>query len=239
MTTRSRISLASRMASPPSAEAPAKASLRWSTPILILAICGGIIAGSTSPPALVAKPATPAIDDAQTLRAERASAPPRFAISVKSDTSAEDRAVRTLADIVAKRYRVANDATRGLVAIAYQEARRNRLDPLLVLAVIAVESRFNPIAESGGGALGLMQIVPKYHVQTVDETTRASMLDPKHNIGLGARVLKQYVKAGGTEIAGLQLYNGTADDVTNAYANRVMAEKQGLEDLLRRARDRA
>ena len=184
-------------------------------------------------------PAATYLDDAQSWRGNRTSVPPRFTVVAQSDTSADDRVVRTLADIVAKRYRVATDATRGLVAITYQEARRNRLDPLLVLAVIAVESRFNPIAESGGGALGLMQIVPKYHVQPVNATTRADMLDPQHNIGLGARVLKQYVKAGGTETAGLQLYNGTADDATNAYANRVMAEKQGLEDLLRRARNRA
>ena len=50
-----------------------------------------------------------------------------------------------------------------MVGAAYRAAREVGLDPLLVLAVISVESRFNPIAESVMGAKGLMQIIPKYH----------------------------------------------------------------------------
>jgi soluble lytic murein transglycosylase-like protein len=211
-----------------------------SVPFLLLAACGGMIAGSLPQVEPSPAKATGGAYVGNQPAFERRSAAPLLQGSPQADKgAADDRVVRVLANIVAKRYRVADDATRGLVAIAYREARRNRLDPLLVLAVIGVESRFNPIAESDGGALGLMQIVPKYHVQTMTASTRADMLDPQRNIGLGARVLKQYVIAGGTETAGLQKYNGAADDATNAYANRVMAEKQGLADSLRRVRERA
>jgi soluble lytic murein transglycosylase-like protein len=151
----------------------------------------------------------------------------------------EEQHVRRLASTVSKRYRVAGDATRQFVAIAYREARRNHLDPLLVLAVIAVESRFDPQAESESGAMGLMQVIPRYHVRNGEDATRAAMLDPSRNIGLGTRVLKQYVKSGGTETAGLQRYNGTSDDATNAYANKVMAERRRLMESLRSAGDRA
>jgi soluble lytic murein transglycosylase-like protein len=45
---------------------------------------------------------------------------------------------------LAKRYRVASDAADMLVSAAYLTARDIKLDPLLILSVIAIESRFNP-----------------------------------------------------------------------------------------------
>jgi soluble lytic murein transglycosylase-like protein len=150
-----------------------------------------------------------------------------------------DRDIEAVAAVVAKRYRVSGDATRQLVGAAFHEGTRIGVDPLLIIAVIAVESRFNPIAQSDGGAMGLMQVIPRYHADKFDAADGHSVLDPPKNIELGARVLKEYIRRGGTEIAGLQLYNGASDDPSNAYANRVLGEKQRLRDAVRRARDAA
>ena len=147
-----------------------------------------------------------------------------------------EREIENLAGIVARRYRVSRDATQMVVGAAYRDAIRSGVDPLLVVAVIAVESRFNPIAQSDGGALGLMQIIPHYHADKFDAKA-GSILDPETNIRLGVIVLKDYIKRGGTEIAGLQLYNGSLDDAANSYATRVLAEKQRLQDALRRERE--
>ncbi len=120
-----------------------------------------------------------------------------------------------------------------MVRTAFHEGRRNGVDPLLILAVIAVESRFNPIAESEQGAVGLMQIVPRFHMDKVDATGRCgrpSFLPPRANIAIGARILKDSIRRGGGEAAGLQLYNGSFDDESRAYANRVQAERRRLED---------
>jgi len=149
-----------------------------------------------------------------------------------------DREIDAVSAAVAKRYRVARDATRGLVALAYQAGARSGVDPLLIIAVIAVESRFNPIAQSDGGAMGLMQVIPHYHADKLG-TAGGSVLDPETNIQLGARVLKEYLRRGGTEVAGLQLYNGSSGDPDNAYAQRVLAEKQRLRQALRQERERS
>jgi len=136
-----------------------------------------------------------------------------------------------LVNSLARKYRISEAATREMVHAAYVEAGRNGLDPLLIIAVIAVESRFNPIAQSDGGAVGLMQVMP-FHGDKF--AGAGAMLDPRVNIQIGAAVLRDSIRRGGTEIAGLQLYNGALDDETSAYAHKVLAEKQRLQYVMRR-----
>lgn len=158
---------------------------------------------------------------------------------VRLDPSPLPPSAETLAGVVARRYRIALASAREVVATAVQEGRRNGLDPVLILAVIAVESRFNPIAESEQGAIGLMQIVPRYHADKLAEVGSASGLAPHANIAVGARILRESILRGGGEAAGLQLYNGSPDDETRAYAGRVQAERRRLEDALPKAGRRA
>ncbi len=139
-----------------------------------------------------------------------------------------------IADVVAKRYRVSSHATLDLVRTAYQEANRNGLDPLLILAVVGIESSFNPIAQSDQGAVGLMQIVPRFHEDKLARRD-GSALDPQINIEVGTQVLREYISRAGTEAAGLQLYNGTPDDPAAAYATKVMSERDRLRQAIKRA----
>jgi soluble lytic murein transglycosylase-like protein len=141
--------------------------------------------------------------------------------------------VDALVAALARKYRVSAEATREMVDAAYVEGGRNGLDPLLIIAVIGIESRFNPIAQSDGGALGLMQIIPRYHGDKFDAAAGESVLDPRVNIQVGAAVLREYIRRAGTEEAGLQLYNGSLDDETSTYAHKVLAEKQRLKWLIR------
>ena len=157
---------------------------------------------------------------------------------IASNAGDSRREIDALASSVAKRYRISTEATRGLVAAAYREGHRVGLDPLLIVAVIAVESRFNPIAESVAGAQGLMQVIPGYHKDRLEAAGVDSVLDPHDNIRLGAQILKEYILRGGTEVAGLQIYNGATADASNAYAVKVLAEKQRLQQAIGRLRDR-
>ena len=56
------------------------------------------------------------------------------------------REQRAVAEFISKRYRVAQDPIAGFVASAYRAGAEWKVDPLLILAVMAVESRYNPVA---------------------------------------------------------------------------------------------
>ncbi|HWT72382.1 MAG TPA: lytic transglycosylase domain-containing protein [Oxalicibacterium sp.] len=132
---------------------------------------------------------------------------------------------------IAKRYRVANDATNMLVSAAYTTAREINLDPLLILAVMAIESRFNPFAESPVGAQGLMQVMSKVHYDKFEQTGGPrSALNPVVNIKVGASILKEYVKSGGSVEAGLKRYVGAGDmDSDDGYGAKVLGEYDRLK----------
>ena len=83
-----------------------------------------------------------------------------------------------------------------------------------------------------------MQVIPRFHKEHLETATSDSVLDPHANIRLGARILKEYIRSGGTEVAGLQRYNGSTNDESNAYAAKVLGEKQRLKQSVERVRAR-
>ena len=223
--------------SPRPAHRPARSLALRRGPIilaLLTALCT-VIAASAVPSNRVVTPPLGQTASKPSLRQWENASARGSELAFPRDTRPE---IDALATSLAKRYRVSTDATRGLIATAYREGHRIGLDPLLIVGVIAVESRFNPIAESDMGAQGLMQVIPRFHKEHL-ENGPDSMLDPHANIRLGARILKDYIKSGGTEVAGLQLYNGSSSDASNAYAAKVLGEKQRLQQAVQPLRGRA
>lgn len=134
---------------------------------------------------------------------------------------------------VAKRYQVSAVALEPLLAAAQQTGRSVGVDPLLLVAVMAIESRFNPFAESPMGAQGLMQVIPRWHPDKVDvKADRSAMFDPNTNIRVGALVLKEYIQTTGSVERALQQYNGSSDPAA-PYASKVMAVKAQLSQAAR------
>lgn len=139
-----------------------------------------------------------------------------------------------LSRYLSRRYMVGLAATEQVVQAAYAAAGEVGLDPLLLLAVAAIESSFNPLAESVVGAKGLMQIIPRWHREKLARLGGDDALfDPEANILLGAHILKEYVHRTGTLEAGLQFYNGAFFDSTAQYARKVLAERSRLEQVVR------
>lgn len=134
---------------------------------------------------------------------------------------------------LAKRYRVAGEATNLLVSAAYLTAKEIKLDPLLILSVMAIESGLNPFAESPMGAQGLMQVMSKLHHDKFQELGGVkAALNPVANIKVGAQILKDYVSRAGSVEAGLKMYVGAAASESDAgYGSRVMTEYKRLKDV--------
>jgi len=190
--------------------------------LMYAVIASGALLIAAAPPAAVAPDAAACV------------APADAALPAAAGASAADPAQQVMIEYLSRRFLVASTMTGRMVAAAHRAADEVGLDPLLVLAVIAVESRFNPIAESGMGAKGLMQIIPRYHLDKLRAAGgEDAVFDPEANIRVGSRILQEYVYRHGTLEAGLQQYNGASRDGNAYYARRVMAERERLEDVMR------
>ena len=159
------------------------------------------------------------------------------ALQVAQTESIEDREQRVVAGFISRRYRVAEAASAEFVSTAYRTGHELSLDPLLILAVMAVESRYNPVAESSMGAKGLMQVIPRYHPEKLlEHGGEHSLLDPETNIEVGSQILREYLRRYGDTEAALQKYAGALDEPGSQYAAKVLAEKARLQHILSRAR---
>lgn len=143
------------------------------------------------------------------------------------------RAQLAVAEWLSRRYNIAPLAMRQLVSSAWQVGRQENLEPTLILAVMAVESSFNPYAQSAVGATGLMQVMAKVHSDKFAPYggTDAS-IDPDANVRVGALVLKDAITRGGSLKAGLRMYVGATSTATEGgYAAKVLAEQARLRQV--------
>jgi soluble lytic murein transglycosylase-like protein len=137
--------------------------------------------------------------------------------------------VEALRNYISRKYRVAYDATGGLVNTVYKVAREKNLDPLLLLAVIAIESRYNPFAESSVGAQGLMQVMTRVHKDKFEKIgDGAHALDPTSNILVGSTILKDCITRRGSIEGGLACYVGATGPSDGGYGAKVQAERRRL-----------
>ncbi|MBP0629957.1 MULTISPECIES: lytic transglycosylase domain-containing protein [unclassified Cupriavidus] len=150
-----------------------------------------------------------------------------------SATLGTAREQAAVADYIARKYRVAAQATAQLVKAAYLTGREVGIDPLLILGVIAIESSFNPYAESGVGAQGLMQVMTKVHQDKYEAVGGvAAALNPYANIKIGALVLKDCIARAGSLEGGLKYYVGATTATDGGYGAKVLAERARLRQLI-------
>jgi soluble lytic murein transglycosylase-like protein len=177
-----------------------------------------------------------AVADAIVSAETEAAAEAIAATEVEVKRRPENQRYRALSEFLAKRYKVSQTVTHDLVTIAHAAGHQVGLDPLLIIAVISVESRFNPIAESVAGAKGLMQIIPKYHTDKFREFGGVSaVFDPEANILVGSKIIKEYIKLTGSLDSALQMYAGALNAEENVYFMKVMTEKERLQQVLLRS----
>jgi len=143
-----------------------------------------------------------------------------------------DTPMNQVATYLAKRYHVADEAVRGILCSAVAAGKEQNVDPLLVVAVMAVESSLNPIAQSSVGAQGLMQVMTHVHSEKFkrrDQTGHA--LDLNTNIQIGTEILAQVIDQAGSVDGGLQLYLGSVNptEASSTYIARVHSEMKRMQ----------
>jgi hypothetical protein len=109
------------------------------------------------------------------------------------------------------------------------------LDPTLILAVIGVESNYNPFANSPIGAKGLMQVLPETHAEQFTPYGGAmAIFDPKTNLRIGVKILKECIDQTGSLEEGLRLFKAGEESVSleSDYIARVLAEQNRLKEAL-------
>lgn len=156
--------------------------------------------------------------------------PDAVARATATDPGSLSKEQAAVAQWLARRYRVATEPVAALVQEAWAIGERASLDPTLILAIIAIESSFNPFAQSPVGAQGLMQVMTRLHDDKYGRFggTHAAF-DPITNLRVGVQVLKECIARAGSVAEGLRHYVGAAMlETDGGYARRVLAEQGHL-----------
>jgi len=139
-----------------------------------------------------------------------------------------------LAFWLARKYGVAPEPLSVLVSAAFEIGAKAKLDPTLILAIMAIESGFNPFAQSPVGAQGLMQVMTKVHTDKYENFGgKLAAFDPVTNLRVGVKVLQECIARAGSIEGGLKFYVGAAnlpDD--GGYASKVLAEHARLQTVM-------
>ncbi|MDN3920564.1 lytic transglycosylase domain-containing protein [Roseateles violae] len=159
------------------------------------------------------------------------SEPDAVARATAADPKELPRQQAAVAQWLSRRYRVAPEPVSRLVQEAWAVGQRAHVEPTLILAIMAIESGFNPFAQSSVGAQGLMQVMTRVH----DDKYEAfggnhAAFDPVTNLRVGVQVLKECIQRAGGVQEGLRHYVGAANLADDAgYAARVLAEHEQMK----------
>jgi soluble lytic murein transglycosylase-like protein len=134
---------------------------------------------------------------------------------------------------LSKKYRVSNEPMGAMVAEAWTLGERNQLAPTLILAIMAIESRFNPFASGSQGTVGLMQLELKAHSEAFAQFGGTlSAFDPLTNVRVGVRHLQALIAQTATLEEALSLYGASSGQTTEGqYVDRVLSEQKMMEKV--------
>ena len=137
------------------------------------------------------------------------------------------REQKRLSDWIAKNYRVNPNNSELYVRTAYKTASELGLDPHLILAIMAVESRYQPNARGAGNATGLMQVVTHVHARRFAPYGGVqNATDPVANIKVGSQILKDLIKLkGGSLQRAVSAYAGG----NGGYNSKVMVQYRRIK----------
>ena len=153
-----------------------------------------------------------------------------------------DKERHAVANHLATKYRISMTESLRYVSHAIEVANEVNLDPMLLLAIMATESSFNPNAQSHAGAQGLVQVLTRVHTEKFEPYGGVvAAFVPEANIRVGALILKACIAKAGSLEAGLRSYLGApnASSGPNSYTYKVITEREELNEVARNRSPRA
>ena len=132
-----------------------------------------------------------------------------------------------LTTYLATKYKQSLEVTHRIVEAAYHEGGRFGISPLLVLAIVEQESSLRPEVGNFYGAIGLMQVVPRFHPEKLAGIkTNDDLKKPEVNIRVGSWILAEYlIQKKGDLRKAMVKYSGNATD----YGPKVFRFQSKLE----------
>lgn len=154
---------------------------------------------------------------------------------LKSEVSPEQREEveqQLLVEYLSDHYRQPQEMVERIIASAYKESAQHDLPPLLIVAIIMKESSLRASVQNGYGAMGLMQVVPRFHMDKIPagKSPKEVLLKPESNIQVGTQILAEYLRLkDGSLSAALKKYSGNARNY-EVVVNRFQRELEEIID---------
>lgn len=138
---------------------------------------------------------------------------------------------KNLVSYLSAAYLVDTEEMGEYISTAYAAAKALKVDPLLVLAIMSIESSFDPDAQSHAGAQGLMQVLTRVHADKFMPFGGVkAAFDVRANILVGTQIIQEYIKREGSVESALKSYVGAAlmsDD--GGYGWKVLGQRTRLQ----------
>jgi hypothetical protein len=149
-----------------------------------------------------------------------------------SQTEESNMLLDTFSNIISREGKINNDMAHNYAKWIFENAYEQKVDPVLILAIISVESQFDFKAMSNANAVGLMQVIYIWHKEKVNN--KSDLFDPKTNIRVGTKIIKEYLERSSTEVEALLRYNGSLGK-SPIYSLKVAEVKQRFNfEILRK-----
>ena len=144
--------------------------------------------------------------------------------NVTENNSTENNMIlKAFSDIIVREGHISPEMANNYAKWIFDSAYEQKVDPVLVLSIIDVESSFNYQAMSNSNAIGLMQVIYYWHKEKI--ANKADLYDPKINIKTGTRIIREYLDRSNNEVEALLRYNGSLGQ-SPIYSMKVLETKQ-------------
>lgn len=138
-----------------------------------------------------------------------------------------------LIEFLIENYDLESKKAEDIVELVNEASLKYNIPKEIIFGIIHVESTFQQYSKSEFGAMGLMQIVPKYHKKMIKEEFGANVSDlfvPEINIFAGTKILADSFKKTNNISRSLKLYNGNLSE-NSYYDKKVLKIAKKFEEI--------